>query len=72
LRLVAEADFVVCHNTWTGTYDGTRIPWCHNSAGQSLLGRNTCTSTGSPKGKITEHWVVRDDLAMMQQIGAIT
>jgi len=71
LRLVAESDFVVCHNRWTGTYSGTAF-------------RGVTTPEAKPfsvehihiyrlaEGKIAEHWVVRDDLGMMQQIGAIT
>ena len=71
LRLIAEGDFVVCHNSWSGTYRG-----------------NVFRGVPSPQGKrfsvehvhiyriidsrIGEHWVVRDDLGMMLQTGAIS
>jgi len=70
LRLVAEGDFVVCHNLWSGRYDGTVF-------------RGVPTTSGRPfsvehihiyrikDGRLAEHWVVRDDLTMMQQIGAV-
>ena len=70
VRLLAEGDFVVCHNTWSGTYGGRVF-------------RGVPTPEGKPfsvehmhiyrleQGRIAEHWVVRDDLAMMLQLGAI-
>jgi len=70
LRLLAESDYVVCHNRWSGTYGGTVF-------------RGVATPTSErfsvehihiyrlKEGRIAEHWVVRDDLAMMQQLGAV-
>jgi predicted ester cyclase len=70
LQLLAEGDFVVCHNRWTGTYGGTVF-------------RGVATPTKKrfsvehihiyrlEEGRIAEHWVVRDDLAMLQQLGAV-
>ena len=71
LRLVAEADFVVCHNTWTGTYGGTAFRGVTTPQGNRFSVEHVHIYRLA-EGKITEHWVVRDDLAMMQQIGAIT
>ena len=69
-RLIAEDDLVVCHNTWSGTW-----------AGQSFRGVPTPEGVRFSvehihiyritDGRIAEHWVVRDDLGMMLQTGAI-
>ena len=60
----------MCHNRWSGTYRATNF-------------RGVPTPTDAPfsvehihiyrltEGRICEHWVVRDDLAMMQQLGAV-
>jgi predicted ester cyclase len=71
LRLVAEGDFVVCHNTWAGTYGGTMFRGVTTPAGNrfSVEHIHIYRLAG---GKIAEHWVVRDDLGMMLQVGAIT
>ena len=70
LRLVAEDDLVVCHNRWSGTYHGTtfrgvRTP---DAARFSVEHIHIYRIT---KGRIREHWVVRDDLSMMRQLGAV-
>jgi predicted ester cyclase len=69
-RLVAEGDLVVCHNRWSGTFRGPVF-------------RGVATTNGGAfsvdhihiyrlvDGLIIEHWVVRDDLGMMQQLAAI-
>ena len=71
LRLIADEDFVVCHNSWRGTYGGDNF-------------RSVPTPQGKPfsvehvhiyriaEDRIAEHWVVRDDLGMMLQTGAIS
>ena len=71
LRLVAEADFVVCHNTWTGRYGGTAFRGVTTPEGKRFSVEHIHIYRLA-EGKIAEHWVVRDDLGMMQQIGAIT
>jgi predicted ester cyclase len=70
LRLVAEGDIVVCHNRWSGTYHGTMfrgVP-TPNTARFSVEHIHIYRVAD---GRIREHWVVRDDLAMMQKLGAI-
>lgn len=69
-RLVAEGDLVVCHNNWSGTFGGSSF-------------RGVATQTDGAfavdhmhiyrvvNERIIEHWVVRDDLGMMQQLAAI-
>jgi predicted ester cyclase len=71
LRLVAEADFVVCHNRWTGTYGGKAFRGVATPEGRRFSAEHIHIYRLA-EGKIAEHWVVRDDLGMMQQIGAIT
>lgn len=71
LRLIAEGDLVVCHNSWSGTYGGTVFRGVPTSAGErfSVEHVHIYRLTYS---RIAEHWVVRDDLGMMLQIGAIS
>ena len=71
LRLFADGDFVVCHNTWTGTYGGTTFRGVPTPQGQSFSVEHIHIYRLT-EGKIAEHWVVRDDLGMMLQVGAIT
>jgi len=71
LRLVADGDFVVCHNTWTGTYGGTAFRGVTTLPGGSFSVEHIHIYRLA-EGKIAEHWVVRDDLGMMQQVGAIS
>jgi predicted ester cyclase len=70
LRLLAEDDFVVCHNRWSGTYGGTVFRGVTTAVGERFSVEHIHIYRLS-EGLIAEHWVVRDDLAMMQQLGAI-
>lgn len=70
LRLISEGDIVVCHNRWSGSYRGTNfrgvaIPESSNFSVEHIH------IFRIDEGRIREHWVVRDDLAMMQQLGAV-
>jgi predicted ester cyclase len=71
LRLIAEEDFVVCHNSWSGTYGGKVFRGVPSPQGKrfSVEHVHIYRITDS---RIAEHWVVRDDLGMMLQTGAIT
>ena len=71
LRLIAEGDFVVCHNTWSGTYGGTVFRGVPSPQGKrfSVEHVHIYRLTDS---RIAEHWVVRDDFGMMLQTGAIS
>jgi predicted ester cyclase len=71
LRLIAEGDFVVCHSTWSGSYGGTMFRGLATQAGKHFSVEHIHVYRLCD-GQIAEHWVVRDDLGMMQQIGAIT
>jgi len=70
LRLVAEGDLVVCHNRWSGTYNGTTFRGVQTSKSARFSVEHIHIYRITD-GRIREHWVVRDDLAMMQQLGAI-
>jgi len=60
VRLVAEGDVVVCHNTWTGTYGGTAFRGVTTPQGK-LFSVEHIHIYRLAEGKIAEHWVVRDD-----------
>jgi predicted ester cyclase len=70
LRLLAEGDFVVCHNRWSGTYRGTVFRGVATRDGERFSVEHIHIYRIND-GCIAEHWVVRDDLAMMQQLGAV-
>ena len=70
-RLIAEGDFVVCHNTWTGTYGGEVFRGVPTSPGRRFSVEHVHIYRLTDR-RIAEHWVVRDDLEMMLQIGAIS
>jgi predicted ester cyclase len=70
LRLVAEGDFVVCHNRWSGTYGGTVFRGVPTPDGQRFSAEHVHIYRISD-GLIAEHRVVRDDLAMVQQLGGV-
>jgi predicted ester cyclase len=71
LRLVAEEDFVVCHNTWSGTYRGNVFRGIPSPQGKRFSVEHVHIYRISDN-RIAEHWVVRDDLGMMLQTGAIS
>lgn len=70
LRLIAEGDIVVCHNRWSGNYRGTTFRGVPIPEGSSFSVEHIHIYRIA-EGRIREHWVVRDDLAMMQQLGAV-
>jgi predicted ester cyclase len=70
LSLIAEGDFVVCHNTWTGTYGGEVFRGVPTPTGRRFSVDHIHIYRVTD-GRIAEHWVVRDDLGMLLQIGAV-
>ena len=71
LRLVAEGDLVVCHNRWSGTYGarifrGVPVPEGKRFSVEHIHIYRIVDE------RIAEHWVVRDDLALVQQTGEVT
>jgi predicted ester cyclase len=71
LRLIADGDFVVCHNTWSGTYGASVFRGVPTTEGNRFSVEHIHIYRLA-EGKIAEHWVVRDDLGMMLQLGAVT
>jgi predicted ester cyclase len=69
-RLMVEDDFVACHNTWSGTYGGQSFRGVPTPAGRRFSVDHIHIYRIAD-GRIAEHWVVRDDLGMMLQIGAL-
>ncbi len=67
-EMIAEGDKVVMRGTLSGTHKG-------NFLGIPPTGKHfTMTQIHILRlvdGKVTEHWVNRDDLGMMQQLGVI-
>ena len=71
VRLIAEGNFVVCHNRWSGTYAGKAFRGVSTPEGERFSVEHVHIYRISD-GRIAEHWVVRDDLGMMLQLGAIS
>jgi predicted ester cyclase len=69
LRLIGEGDLVVCHNVWSGTYGGTMFRGVPTRQGRRFSAEHVHVYRVTDR-RIAEHWVVRDDLGMMQQLGA--
>jgi predicted ester cyclase len=70
LTLIEEGDLVVCHNRWSGTYGGTIFRGVPTPEGKHFSVEHIHIYRITDN-QISEHWVVRDDLAMMLQIGAM-
>ena len=68
-QLLADDGFVVCHNTWSGTYEGDSFRGVPTPSGRRFSVDHIHIYRISD-GKIAEHWVVRDDLGMVLQLGA--
>jgi predicted ester cyclase len=71
LNLVECDDMVICHNRWSGTYGGTVFRGVPTSAGHRFAVEHIHIYR-MVDHQIAEHRVVRDDLGMLMQIGAIT
>jgi predicted ester cyclase len=71
LRLIAEEDLVVCHNRWSGTYGGTIFRGFPTSPGERFSVEHVHIYRITDN-RLAEHWVLRDDLGMLLQTGAIS
>ena len=71
LRLIAEGDLVVCHNRWSGTYKGRVFRGVPTPQGERFSVEHVHIYRLTDN-RIAEHWVVRDDLGLMLQTGAIS
>jgi predicted ester cyclase len=70
LRLLCDEDFVVCHNRWTGIYEGAVFRGVAGPQGRQFSVEHVHIYRIADE-RIAEHWVVRDDLGMLLQTGAI-
>lgn len=66
--MIAEGDKVVVRCTWSGTQQG---PYLLASATGKPFAVRHIHIFRLADGKVAEHWAVRDDLGMLQQLGAI-
>jgi len=71
LRTFAAADLVLCHNRWSGTWNGTVFRGVPTPSGKHFSVEHMHVYRVENR-QLIEHWVVRDDLAMMVQVGALT
>ncbi len=63
-------DRVAVRITWTGTYKGSSFRGLP-IAGPGAFSAEHIHIYRIADGKLAEHWVVRDDLAMLRQLGAL-
>lgn len=69
LDLLADGDRVAVRVIWSGTYRGARFRGFEISAPTPFSVEHIHIYRVAD-GKLAEHWVVRDDLAMLVQLGA--
>jgi predicted ester cyclase len=70
LKLVTAGDVVVCHIRCSGTWRGALFRGVPTPSGRSFSVEHIHIYRVED-GQLAEHWVVRDDLAMMLQVGAL-
>jgi len=68
-HLVAEGDLVVLYGVRAATWKGTEFRGIKTPEGQVSV--ELAHMFRIRDGLISEHWAVRDDLGMMQQLGAL-
>ena len=66
--LIAEGDRVVVYMTWSGTQQGE---WMGMPPSGKPMSINVIDILRVADGKIVEHWGLTDNMAMMQQLGAM-
>jgi predicted ester cyclase len=69
MDLLADGDRVAARVTWSGTYQGGRFRGFEISAPRPFSVEHIHIYR-VVEGKLAEHWVVRDDLAMLVQLDA--
>ncbi|GAB3926241.1 ester cyclase [Kribbella albertanoniae] len=68
-HLVAEGDLVVLYGVRAATWKGTEFRGIATPEGEVSV--EMAHMFRIKDGLISEHWAVRDDLGMMQQLGAL-
>ena len=69
-RMIAEGDFVVVHGVREGTWQADSFRGVSTPTGRRIA-VELVHIFRLEDGKIAEHWAVRDDLGMMQQLGVL-
>jgi predicted ester cyclase len=69
-RMIAEGDYVVVHGVREGTWQAESFRGVPTPTGKRVA-VELVHIFRLEDGKIAEHWAVRDDLGMMQQLGAL-
>ncbi len=69
-RLIAEDDYVVVHGVREGTWQGEGFRGLPTPQGQRIA-IELVHIFRLQDAKIVEHWAVRDDLGLMQQLGVL-
>jgi predicted ester cyclase len=70
LRMITEGDIVVCQNIWSGTYRADVFRGIPTPQGRAFSVEHVHIYR-LVDNLIAEHWVARDDLGMMLQLGAV-
>ena len=70
MHVIAEGDLVVLYGVREATWQATEFRGYPTSPGVRVA-VELAHLFRVVEGKITEHWAVRDDLGMLQQLGAI-
>jgi predicted ester cyclase len=66
--VLADRDRVAIRITWSGTYIGAHFRgWTIPAPAKFAVEHVHIYRVAA--GRLTEHWVVRDDLAMLRQLG---
>ena len=71
LKLLADGEIVVCHTRWSGTWGGSVFRGIPTPAGKRFSVEHIHLYRVQDR-QLAEHWVVRDDLGMMLQLGALS
>jgi predicted ester cyclase len=69
--LIAEGDLVTAFLVWHGTQDGPIPQWDSPATGRSME-REAINIWRVACGRLTEAWVVADNLTMLRQLGIIS
>ena len=67
--MLVDSDRVAVRITWSGTYGAPQFRGLPIAAPGSFSAEHIHIYRVA-RGKLAEHWVVRDDLAMLRQLGA--
>jgi predicted ester cyclase len=70
LNVIADRDMVACHNRWSGTWGGSTFRGVPTPSGNRFSVEHIHMYCVEDR-QLAEHWVVRDDLGMVLQLGGL-